>query len=110
MLETTKLEVNFNIFYFLGFCNYCIRFLFSPVNKQCIAVGALLYVFCLILIFERDYRKNNNKKKPQLLSITHDIYKSFDYNPSVDIRGVFLDISKAKFWHDGLIFKSKTMV
>ena len=29
----------------------------------------------------------------QLLSITHEIYNSFDYNPSVDIRGVFLDIS-----------------
>ena len=43
----------------------------------------------------------------QLLSITHKIYKSFDYNPSIDIRGVFLDISKAfdKVWHDGLIFK-----
>ena len=43
----------------------------------------------------------------QLLSITHEIYKSFDYNQSVDIRGVFLDISKAfgKVWHDALIFK-----
>ena len=39
----------------------------------------------------------------ELLSITHEIYNSFDYNPSVDIRGVFLDISKAfdKVWHDG---------
>ena len=46
----------------------------------------------------------------QLLSITHEIYNSFDYNPSVDIRGVFLDISKAfdKVWHDGLIFKLQT--
>ena len=43
----------------------------------------------------------------QLLSITHEIYKSFDCNPPVDIRGVFLDISKAfgKVWHDCLIFK-----
>ena len=40
-------------------------------------------------------------------TITHEIYNSFDYNPSVDIRGVFLHISKAfdKVWHDGLIFK-----
>ena len=46
----------------------------------------------------------------QLLSITHEIYNSFDYNPSVDIRGVFLHISKAfdKVWHDGLIFKLQT--
>ena len=41
----------------------------------------------------------------QLLSITHNIYKSFDY--SYEIRGVFLDILKAfdNIWHDGLIFK-----
>ena len=39
----------------------------------------------------------------QLLSITHDIYKSFDCNPPYDIRGTFLDISKAfdKVWHEG---------
>ena len=43
----------------------------------------------------------------QLLSVTHKIYKSFNYNPSVDIRRVFLDISKTfdEVWHDGLIFK-----
>ena len=41
----------------------------------------------------------------QLLSITHNIYKSFD--DDYEVRGVFLDISKAfdKVWHDGLIFK-----
>ena len=37
----------------------------------------------------------------QLLSITHEIYQSFE------VRGVFLDISKAfdKFWYEGLILK-----
>ena len=41
----------------------------------------------------------------QLLSITHDIYKSFDCG--YDIRVVFLDILKAfdKVWHDGIMFK-----
>ena len=41
----------------------------------------------------------------QLLSITHEIYKSFD--EGFEVRGVFLDISKAfdRVWHDGLIFK-----
>ena len=40
-----------------------------------------------------------------LLSITHDIYKSFDCG--YEVRGVSLDISKAfdKVWHDGIIFK-----
>ena len=41
----------------------------------------------------------------QLLSITHNIYKSFD--DGYEVRSVFLDISKTfdKVWHDGLIFK-----
>ena len=43
----------------------------------------------------------------QLLSITHEIYKSFD--GGFEVRGVFLDISKAfdKVWHKGIIFKLK---
>ena len=46
----------------------------------------------------------------QLLSTTHEIQTAFDENPTVDVRGVFLDISKAfdKVWHDGLIFKLKS--
>ena len=41
----------------------------------------------------------------QLLSITHDIYTSFENN--CETRAVFLDISKAfdKVWHEGLLFK-----
>ena len=31
----------------------------------------------------------------QLISITHEIYASLDVNPSLEVRGVFLDISKA---------------
>ena len=43
----------------------------------------------------------------QLVSIIHNIYKSFD--DGLEVRGVFLDISKAfdKVWHEGLIFKLK---
>ena len=47
----------------------------------------------------------------QLLSITHEIYKSFDYNLSVEVRGTILDISKAfdKAWHDGFILLTQVI-
>ena len=55
--------------------------------------------------------KNQSGFKPddscinQLFSITHEIFTSFDNG--VEVRSVFLDISKAfnKVWYKGLIFK-----
>ena len=46
----------------------------------------------------------------QLLAITHIIYSNFDACPSLETRGVFLDISTAfdKVWHEGLLFKLKS--
>ena len=43
----------------------------------------------------------------QLTSLVNDIHKSFDNRKSIEVRSVFLDISKAfdKVWHEGLIFK-----
>ena len=45
----------------------------------------------------------------QLLSITHDIYRSFDNG--FEVRGVYLDISKAfdKVWHKDLTYKLNKM-
>ena len=44
-----------------------------------------------------------------LISITHTIFTAFDCDPSLDVRSVYLDISKAfdRVWHDGLIYKLK---
>ena len=41
----------------------------------------------------------------RLISITHNIYRAFDANPSLEVQSVFLDLSKAfdkVFWHEGL--------
>ena len=45
----------------------------------------------------------------QLISIVRDIYNAFDANPSLEVRGVFLDISKAsdRVWREGLLYKLK---
>ena len=47
----------------------------------------------------------------QIFSIVHKIYASFNCNPHLDIRTIFLDISKAfdRVWHEGLIYKIKCM-
>ena len=43
----------------------------------------------------------------QMISITHTIFQAFDCNPPLDVRSVYLDISKAfdRVWYDGLIYK-----
>ena len=47
----------------------------------------------------------------QLLSIVHSIYADFDHNPSLEVRGNFLDISKAfgKVWHEVLLYKLESI-
>ena len=47
----------------------------------------------------------NNSCVNELISITHNIYRAFDINPSLEVEGVFLDLSKVfdEVWHEGLI-------
>ena len=51
--------------------------------------------------------RSNDSSESQHLSIVHDIYSSFDCYPSLEVRGRFLDISKAfdNVWHKELIYK-----
>ena len=41
----------------------------------------------------------------QVPEITHEIFEAFDSNPALEVRSVFLDISKAfdKVRHEGLL-------
>ena len=47
----------------------------------------------------------------QLIAITQEIFEVFDCNPSLEVRSVFLDISKAfdKVWYAGMLDKLKSM-
>ena len=47
----------------------------------------------------------------QLLPITHEIFEVFGCNPPLEVRSVFLDISKVfdKVWHKDLLYMLKSM-
>ena len=60
----------------------------------------------LLNINQPGFRANDSGIN-QLISITHEIYRAFNCNPSLKVRGIFLELFKAfdKFWHQGLLFK-----
>ena len=47
----------------------------------------------------------------QLIAVTHDIFGACNCDPPLEVRSVFLDISKTfdKIWHEGLLYKAKSM-
>ena len=63
----------------------------------------------LLSINQSDFRSNDSFIN-QLLFIVHTLYKAFNAYPTLDAKGVFLDMSKAfdKVWHEGLIYKLKS--
>ena len=87
---------------------------YKPVSliPMCGNIFEKLIFNCLV-----KYLENNNLLNPhqsgfrpddscvhQLLSITYDIYRSIDANPSLEVRGIFLDMSKLfdRVWYEGL--------
>ena len=56
--------------------------------------------------YQSGFRKQDSCVS-QLLAITHEIFNNFNASPSLETRGVFLEISKAfdRVWHEGLLFK-----
>ena len=82
--------------------------IFSKIFEKCIYDTLYCYFedHNLFSTCQSGFRKNDSCIS-QLLSITHKIFKGFDANPTLDTRGVFLDISKAfdRVWHEGLLHK-----
>ena len=62
----------------------------------------------LLTINQSGFRPGDSTTN-QLLFLVDEIHQAFEDPKSLEVRAVFLDISKAfdKVWHDGLIFKSK---
>ena len=83
-----------------------ITYLFEWLNFVVNLCGNSLYNYFIENKLFTDCKSgyvSNDSCVSQPLSITHEIYESFDYNRSFDIRGVFLDISYRR-----LIFKLQT--
>ena len=77
------------------------------------SVFIILFTFYLksnniVYKFQSGFRKGDSCIS-QLPATTHDIHTNFDACPSLETRGVFLDISKAfdRVWHEGLLYKLK---
>ena len=82
--------------------------MFGEIFEKLIFKSLFEYLDEQKLLSERQsgFRPNDSCTN-QLLSIAHDLYTAFSADPTLDVRGGFLDISKAfdKVWHEGLIFK-----
>ena len=65
---------------------------------------------CLLKVNQSSFRPGGSCIH-QLIAITHNIFTAFDANPFLEVRGIFLDLSKAfdRVWRKGLIHKLKNI-
>ena len=65
---------------------------------------------CLLKVNQSSFRPGYSCIH-QLIAVTHNIFTACDANPSLEVRGIFLDLSKAfdRVWHKGLIHKLKNI-
>ena len=86
------------------------------INRFSKTIDLFLYIYNNLFEYfiENDLISHNQSGfKPgdsyinQLISLTHEMYQYFD--DGLEVRGIFLDISKAfdKVWHEGLVNKLK---
>ena len=77
------------------------------LNEYCIIICLKNFSINHLISHNQSEFKPGDSCINQLLSTAHETYKSFD--DGLDVRGVFLDISKAfdKVWHKGLLYKFK---
>ena len=52
----------------------------------------------------------NDSRIHQLIAITYNIFNVFNTNPSLEVHGVFLDLSEAfdRVWRDGFLYKLRS--
>ena len=64
----------------------------------------------ILSVHQSGFRPSNSIMH-HIISVVHDICNVFDASPSLEVRGVFLDISKIfdRLQHKGLVYKAKCM-
>ena len=83
----------------------------KQANKVIFSRKSKVSSYALFIFNNNDVKECLHQKHiAQLLSTIHEIQTAFDNNPTVDVRDVFLDISKTfdKVGHIGLLFKLQT--